>query len=427
MPDPAQLEERTTELLRQLIRLDTVNPPGNEERVQRHLQALLEAAGFEVELLAAVPGRPNLIARLRGRSDGPVLCYLCHADTVLANPAEWQVDPWSGELRDGHVWGRGALDMKDQVAAEVVAALALAEEGWRPDAGDLLIVVTADEEAGATHGAKWLCEEHPEKVRCDYVVNEGGGASFVLGDRRWYSVGIAEKGVFRFTLAMNGRAGHASIPRLGDNALVKLAPVIAGLAPGYGPRSLGAVPAATFEALGVSSLEEIGDERVAAMVEPLLGVTFAPTMAHASDKINVTPSRAELGVDCRVPPGEGEVAVTEALEEMIGERGFDVIFHEQVKGNASPVDTPLMDRIREWVGHEDPGAGIVPMGLPGFTDSHWFRAAFPDCVAYGFMPARAMDYFEAAALMHAPDERVPVEDLGMAARFFAWLARELLG
>ena len=427
MPEPAELERRTIELLQQLIRLDTVNPPGNEERVQLHLQGLLEAAGFEVELLAAVPGRPNLIARLRGRSEGPVLCYLCHADTVLANASEWTVDPWSGELLDGHVWGRGALDMKDQVAAEVVAALALAEEGWRPEAGELMIVVTADEEAGATYGAKWLCEEHPDKVRCDFVVNEGGGASFVLGDRRWYSVGIAEKGVFRFTLETTGHAGHASIPRLGENALVKLAPIIGALAPGYGPQTVGEVPAATFAALGISSLGEIPDERVAAMVEPLLGVTFTPSMVHASDKINVTPSRAQLRVDCRVPPGQGEEAVHAALEAMAGANGYSVAFDEQVSGNASPVETPLMEKIREFVEREDPGAGTVPMGLPGFTDSHWFRAAFPECVAYGFMPARAMDYFEAAALMHAPDERVPVEDLGMAARFFAWLAPEILG
>ena len=427
MPEAAELARRTTELLQQLIRLDTVNPPGNEERVQLHLQRLLERAGFEVELLAAVPGRPNLVARLRGRSDGPVLCYLSHADTVLADPAEWRHDPWSGDVVDGHVWGRGALDMKDQVAAEVTAAVMLAEEGWRPAAGELMIVVTADEEAGAVHGAKWLCEQHPDKVRCDYVVNEGGGASFELAGRRWYSVGIAEKGVFRFTLETTGHAGHASIPRLGDNALVKLAPIIAALAPGYGPQHLGEVPAATFAALGVDTLDEIADSRVAAMVEPLLGVTFAPTMAHASDKINVTPSRAQIRVDCRVPPGQGEVAVTEALEAMIGGNGYHVRFDEQVSGNASPVESALMEKISEFVRREDPDAGLVPMGLPGFTDSHWFRAAFPDCVAYGFMPARAMDYFEAAALMHAPDERVPVEDLGMAARFFAWLAPELLG
>jgi acetylornithine deacetylase/succinyl-diaminopimelate desuccinylase-like protein len=144
MPDPEALERSSTELLQQLIRFDTVNPPGNEQALQNFLQDKLEAAGFDCVQLAAVDGRPNLIARLAGRSDGPKLCFLGHADTVLANPEDWTADPWSGELRDGCVWGRGALDMKDQVACEVAAAIALAEEGWRPESGELMVIVTAD-------------------------------------------------------------------------------------------------------------------------------------------------------------------------------------------------------------------------------------------------------------------------------------------
>ena len=163
MPDARELEGRATRLLQQLIRFDTVNPPGAEAACQEHLRGLLEAAGFAVELLAAVPGRPNLVARLPAPSgaDGPVLCLLGHVDTVLAHPAEWEVDPWSGELRDGCVWGRGALDMKSQVAAEVAAACALAEAGWRPASGELKLVLTADEETGAAFGAQWLCATHP--------------------------------------------------------------------------------------------------------------------------------------------------------------------------------------------------------------------------------------------------------------------------
>src|SRR3954464_396630 len=229
MPD---LEQRTTELLQRLIQFNTVNPPGNEQAAQEFLKEMLEAAGFECELLSAVPGRPNLVARLRGGSDGPGLCFLGHVDTVLADASDWSVDPWSGELRDGCVWGRGALDMKSQVAAEIAAACTLAEEGWRPESGELLVVVTADEEAGATHGAKWLCEQMPEKVRCDLVGNEGGGDSFSFRDRSIYLVEVAEKGVFRFTLTTHGSAGHASIPRIADNALPKLAPLIEAFAGG---------------------------------------------------------------------------------------------------------------------------------------------------------------------------------------------------
>src|SRR4051794_11590788 len=198
MPD---LEQRTTELLQRLIQFNTVNPPGNEQAAQEFLKEMLEQAGFECELLAAVPGRPNLVARLRGPADGPGLCFLGHVDTVLADASDWSVDPWSGELRDDCVWGRGALDMKSQVAAEIAAAVALADEGWRPEAGELQIVVTADEEAGATYGARWLCEGQADAVSCDIVVNEGAGELIPFGDRRVYGVCVAEKGVFRFTLS----------------------------------------------------------------------------------------------------------------------------------------------------------------------------------------------------------------------------------
>src|SRR5881227_3304943 len=182
------LEQRTTELLQRLIQFNTVNPPGNEQAAQEYLKEMLEAAGFECELLSAVPGRPNLVARLRGRSDGPGLCFLGHVDTVLADAADWTVDPWSGELRDGCVWGRGALDMKSQVAAAIAAACSLAEDGWRPESGELLVIVTADEESGAAHGAQWLCEQMADRVRCDFVVNEGGGPSFSLDGKRYYLV-----------------------------------------------------------------------------------------------------------------------------------------------------------------------------------------------------------------------------------------------
>jgi len=153
----ADLQQETTELLQRLIRANTVNPPGAERAIQESLAADLSAAGFEVDLLGADPERPNLVARLRGESDGPTLCLLSHVDTVLATPEDWTHDPWSGDIDDGFVWGRGALDMKSQTAAEVVAALSLARAGWRPAAGDLLVVVVVDEEVGGELGAIWIC------------------------------------------------------------------------------------------------------------------------------------------------------------------------------------------------------------------------------------------------------------------------------
>jgi acetylornithine deacetylase/succinyl-diaminopimelate desuccinylase-like protein len=436
VPETGDLERRTTELLQRLIQFDTVNPPGNEQAAQEWLKELLEAAGFECELLAAVEGRPNLVARLRGRSDGPTLGYLGHVDTVLADPDDWTVDPWSGELRDGCVWGRGALDMKSQVAAEIAAATLLAEGGWRPDAGDLLVIVTADEEAGATHGAKWLCENHPDKVRCDVVVNEGGGDSFEFDGRKVYGACVAEKGVFRFSIITTGRAGHASIPRIGDNALVKMAPILESLRSGRPVLEGSAEPEAFMRALGidvngdvVGAFEELErrDPRIAVLIEPTLGVTMTPTMIEASSKVNVIPARARLRVDCRVPPGMGQDHARRRVHEAIGTDGYELSFDETVIGNRSPIDTPLMDHIREFVEREDQGAVVAPTVLPGFTDSRWFREAFPDCVAYGFFPRKEMDLFEAAPLVHGADERIPVADLALAARFFAGLAPKVLG
>ncbi len=436
MLDTAVLETRTTELLQRLIRFNTVNPPGNEAAAQEYLKGLLEGAGFECELLSSVEGRPNLIARLRGGSDGPRLAYLGHVDTVLATPSEWTVDPWSGELRDGCVWGRGALDMKSQVAAEVAAACALAEEGWRPESGELMLVLTADEEAGAEHGAKFLCEQVPDKVRCDLVVNEGGGDAFEFDGRRFYGVCVAEKGVFRFRVTTAGRAGHASIPRIGDNALTKMAPILAAMRERQPSLELSAEPEAFLAALGIEvdgdlegAVERVAaiDPRVAVLFEPMLGVTLTPTMIRASEKINVIPSEAVLNVDCRVPPGLGEEHARMRIEEVLGSDGHSVTFGETVIGNRSPVDTDLMGHIREFLAREDPSALVAPTVLPGFTDSRWFREAFPECVAYGFFPQRAMDLFEAAPLVHGADERIPVEDLGFAARFFGELAVKVCG
>src|SRR3984893_30204 len=222
------------DLLGSLLRFNTVNPPGNERAAQEYLAAHLTEAGFECELLGAEPERPNLAAGLRGAGEGgPRLCYLGHVDTVLADPSEWSHDPWSGDLDEGFVWGRGALDMKSQVAAEAVAAATLARSGWRPARGCLKVVFVVDEETGGELGAPWLTANHPDKVRCDMLVNEGGGVVMEYRGRRLYGVCCGEKGVFRFTLTTTGVAGHASLPRTGDNSLVKLGPILTRLASGH--------------------------------------------------------------------------------------------------------------------------------------------------------------------------------------------------
>jgi acetylornithine deacetylase/succinyl-diaminopimelate desuccinylase-like protein len=435
---PEGLGTWAVDLLGRLIQTNTVNPPGNEAPVQEFLRGSLTAAGFECELLEAEPGRPNLVARLHGATEGPTLTLLGHVDTVRADPDEWSFDPWAGDVADGWVRGRGALDMKGQVAAEVAAAVALGGGGWRPRTGELMLVITADEEVGGGLGAQWLCEQHPDKVRSDYVVNEGGGELIEFAGRRLYTLSVGEKGIFRMKLRTHGQAGHASLPRIGDNALLRLAGYLAALSeqPQPEPTEVGE---ALLEALlgqpfpgeeGVrTGLERIrAEEPLLAdyLVEPMLGVTLTPTKADGGKKANVIPSEAEALIDCRVPPGFGQDEARGQLEALIGEGDYEIEFTESVVGNSSPLESPLADAIRGWLAEADPEAEIAPMVMPGFSDSNPFRSAFPDAVVYGFCPYREVDLFEAAPLIHGADERIPVSDVELSSRFFYELPQRLL-
>lgn len=434
----ATLQGEAVEVLQRLIRFNTVNPPGNERPAQEYLRELLVQAGFECELLGSSPERPNLVARLDapGGEPGPTLCLLSHVDTVLANPADWSRDPWSGDLVDGYVWGRGALDMKSQTAAEAAAAAALARSGWRPARGSLLVVVVVDEETGGGEGAQWLTRTHPDKVRCDLLINEGGGALLNYAGRRLITLGCAEKGVFRFALMTDGAAAHASIPRLGDNALLKMAPLLERMAQRQPPFDLTQEPRAFLEGIGelrdgdaAAALERVraNEPLLAVMLEPMLGVSLAPTRISASQKINVIPSEARLEVDCRVPPGLNEDDALVRIREVLGDDGYRLEFLEMVVGNRSPYETEFADQIRGWVAERDPEATCVPWVLPGFTDSRTFRAAFPDCVAYGFFPHREMTMFDTGPLIHGADERIAVADLEYAAEFFSEIVQRVLG
>jgi acetylornithine deacetylase/succinyl-diaminopimelate desuccinylase-like protein len=430
------LQRACVELLQQLIRLNTVNPPGNERPAIEHLERYLSDAGFATEILAAEPERPNLVATLGGERGGPVICLLGHVDTVLADASEWRHDPWSGDIADGFLWGRGAIDMKSQVAAEAVAGATLARSGWRPARGALKLVFVSDEETGGDVGAHWLCTEHPETVRCDMLLNEGGGEVFTYGGRRHYGVCCAEKGIFRFNVTAHGMAGHASLPRTGDNALLKLGPVLAALADPPAAYAVTEAPAALLDALGEdpadpgAALSAIAahEPGLLTLIEPMLSVTLTPTMASASTKINVIPSRAQVRVDCRVPPGLGEAAARERIAEVLGAEssGLRIEFTERVMGNQSPIQSTLMSAIERWVAANDPGARAVPLILQGFSDSKWFRDAFPECVAYGFFPMRHQTLLQATPLMHNADERIDVRDLGFATACYFDLVSELL-
>jgi acetylornithine deacetylase/succinyl-diaminopimelate desuccinylase-like protein len=428
------LRDEVTELLRELIRVDTTNPPGNETAAAELLRAYLEASGVACELYAKVPERANLVARIPGRGDGPSLLLLSHTDVVLADPAEWAADPFGGELRDGEVWGRGALDMKGQVAASAVAIASLAREDFEP-AGDLVFAATADEEVGAGFGAQWLCEAHPEAVRTDYCINEGSGDRLELGGNAFYLCSVAEKMSAPFLLRVRGRSGHASMPGIADNALVKAARLVTALGDYRPERQLTPEVEALFEAVTGTkpgSPEEVLDgvraidERLAELVEPLLSMTLSPTMASASLKRNVIPAICDITVDSRLLPGMTPDEQQAIVREVLGEDGYGLEVLEAHGGTRSPIETPLWDAVIAWLESVEPGARPAPICVAGFTDSHWFREAF-GTVAYGFFPSRVMNLEVAARLIHSADERVPVEDLELGVTFLRHAAQAVCG
>lgn len=375
------------------------------------------------------------MARIPG-GDGPSLLFLGHTDVVLADPGEWSVPPFSGELRDGMVWGRGALDMKSQVAANAVAIASLAREGFRPS-GDLIFAATADEEAGAGFGLDWLCETHPEAVRCDFAINEGGGTRIELEDGLTiYEATVAEKTTAPFRLLVKGRSGHASMPRVAENALVnatRLVERIAGYRPepqlgpeveGFMEAVFGEVPPASEVARRVAAISPVA----AVVVEALLAPTFSPTVISASRKRNVIPALCEIEVDCRLLPGQRPEHVEPVIRAVLGgDVEYDLEWIEVRGGTRSPLDTPLWRTLEEWVAGNEPGARAVPLACAGFTDSHWLRETF-GTVAYGFFPTTGELPPEiATSLVHSADERIPVSDLEAGVAWLRHAAHSILG
>ena len=430
----ASLRDEVTDLLSRLIRVDTTNPPGNETAAAELLRDDLEPFGIECNLYARVPERANLVARIRGRGEGPTLLQLSHTDDVLADPAEWSVPPFSGDVRDGVVWGRGALDMKGQVAANAVALASLAREGFTP-AGDLIFAATADEEVGDHFGLSWLCEQHPNAVRCDFAVNEGGGDHVVLGGSPFYQCTTAEKLTAPFTIRVHGRSGHASMPSIADNALVSAATLIERIA-AFQPQQevqqeveafvravLGDLPATGEIVDRVRALDESAGELVRALLAP----TFSPTMIAASKKRNVIPALVELEVDCRLLPGQTPQQIEPVVRAMLGDDiAYDLVFGEAQGGTRSALDSPLWAAVESFVAEIEPEARAVPLACAGFTDSHWLREAF-GTVAYGFFPMRTMTPELANTLVHSADERIPVDDLELGVDWLRHAARSVCG
>jgi len=444
--DWSALEREVVDLFTALLRVDTTNPPGNETACALILKDYLAGNGIESTLVGETPERQNLVARLDGARPGPTLTYMGHMDVVPADAAEWSVPPFGGLVKDGYVWGCGATDMKNQVAAEAVALARLKRSG-AGFAGTVKYAATVDEEDGDHCGVRWLCQNEPDTLRSEYLVNEGmGGLWLPIDGQKVFLLAAGEKAFAQFLIRTRGRGGHASVPEKERSAVIDLARAVVALGL-YDPPAIVSPLTAQFIDAVVSDADlcvrlkdpqtaraagaELRrlDPEVAALVEPLLGATFTPTMLDAGKAVNVIPTRAKACIDCRILPEMTAAGTRELVAAVLDPLGIDWEFEwvDVTTPNASPAPTALSESIARVLCRDVPDAVLAPMCSGSFTDSRWVREYFPDCIAYGFAPYVAESFHAMqGGRDHEPDERIRVEDVTYQALFFERLARDLL-
>lgn len=425
---PAGPADEVVSLCRDLIRIDTSNygnqdGPG-ERAAAEYVASLLDEVGIAVEVHEPLPGRTSLVARWGGRPKGAergALLLHGHLDVVPAEAADWQVHPFSGEIRDGYVWGRGAVDMKDSDAMLLSVVRARARAGRLPER-EVVLCFTADEEAGGHHGAQRLVEDHPEWLEgCTQAVGEVGGFSTTVRGRRVYLVEAAEKGMAWLRLTARGRAGHGSMINH-ENAVTDLAAAVARIGAHQWPvrltPAMRTLLAAVADLAGVEAtpenaetlIEEFGD--AARMLGAAIRNTANPTMLTAGYKVNVIPTEAVGFVDGRFLPGHEDEFFT-TLAALVGEQvSVEPISHQGAWETA--YEQPLVDAMTRALLAEDPDALVAPYLMSGGTDAKHFTKL--GVQAYGFAPLRLPADLDFTALFHGVDERVPVDALEFGAR-----------
>jgi acetylornithine deacetylase/succinyl-diaminopimelate desuccinylase-like protein len=438
------LTGQTVELLQEMIRNQCVNDgtvgSAQEVRTSDLLRTYLEGSGLDVEVYepAGAPGRASLVARIEGSDPkAPTLCLMGHTDVVPVTPKSWTRDPFGGELVNGEVWGRGALDMLNLTASQAVALKALARRpgGWRPK-GTLVYLACADEEAGGTLGAGHVCARHWDSLRANYLLTENGGtvSRGANGDGLNVTVHVGEKGVAWRRLRVKGTPGHGSMPYGADNALVKAAQVVSRLAE-YRPSPYvddlwrGFVDSLSLDPAVKASLADPSrvDESIGGLAPGMAKyawsathTTFSPTVCHGGVKTNVIPDVVDVEVDIRTIPGDSEDEVRRHLGKALGDLVEDVEVEKLFSKPASmsPTGTPLWDVLGKVVDSHYPGARLMPRMIVGFTDAPYFRER--GAVAYGFgLFSRALTAEAMAGRFHGNDERIDVESLALTTQ--AWL------
>ena len=444
------LTGETVDLLQHLIRNQCVNDgtvaSGQEVRTTDLLKAYLEGGGLDVEVYepAGAPGRTSLVARIEGSDkSAPTLCLMGHTDVVPVNVNTWTRDPFGGELVDGEVWGRGALDMLNLTASQAVTMKTLATRpgGWRPR-GSLVYLACADEEAGGLLGAGHVCQRHWDALEADYLLTENGGTVSGHGDDLKVTVHVGEKGVAWRRLRVRGTPGHGSMPYGANNALVKAAQVVSRLAE-YRPS-----PYVDDLWRGFIATLDLDPEIKAALVDPsrvddaIAGLvaglakyawsathtTFSPNMCHGGVKTNVIPDTVDVEVDIRTIPGDNDDEVRRHLDKALGDLAEEVEVDKLFSKPASisPTGTPLWHVLGRVVDAHYPGARLTPRMIVGFTDAPYFRDR--GAIAYGFgLFSRQLTAEAMATRFHGNDERIDVESLALTTRAWVEICEQFLG
>jgi len=429
-----EVEDEVTRFLSDLIRINTTNPPGNETAAAKYLAEHLGKEGFECELFESAPERGSVITRLKGTGEKPSLLLLSHLDVVAADAKEWSVDPFGGVIKDGFVWGRGALDMKGMTAVEVMVMKLLKRNRVKLK-GDVILAATADEEQGGLSGADYLLRRYPEKIFAPYVLNEGGGVAIPTQSGNVFTVQTAEKGILWFKVKAKGIPGHGSMPNVADNAIMRMNKVIEKLGNYRSPVSLvptvkrfleeiareDAVLQEPFSRLLANPelADEILDEldktapQLAEEVRPRLRMTITPTIIRGGVKENIIPSECETVFDCRILPGQTSAQAIALIKMLLDEVDSEKLAFEGLQvqePSESKAETPLYTAIATVLREFEPNCGVTPMLTTGGTDSRFFRKMGSIC--YGFQPMYPeVSSGKVVKREHGIDERISIENL----------------
>jgi len=436
-----------TKLLQDLVRIDTTNPPGNEGKASEFLKEIFDSEKIECDIVGP-ENRESFVSRLPGRASKPRLLLLSHTDVVpVTDVSKWRHPPFSAEIEGEWLYGRGACDDKFDVAVEAMTMILLKRHNVKLN-GTLIFAATADEEAGAQHGCGWLVNNVPDRVKAEYVLNEGGGAPVKIGGKIFYTVGFGEKGICWFKLKSRGKAGHGSIPTLGDNANLKMAEAFGRLAR-YKPEIviLPEVKEALLQFAG-ALMGEQGEKIVTEMATPdkidallnqvasfekelaemaraLTRMTISPNVIHGGNKANVIPDVCEAEVDTRILPGQDEKYAVSTIQRAIEGTGVEIESTRYQASSSSPTKTPFLDTLSQILRKHTGDVNVVAQLNTGMTDSRFFRQMGAE--AYGFIPSSpTQNIKEILPGIHGDNEKIDIPSIEFATRFLLEASQAVL-